>query len=690
MDYVALIPVAVIVLAALIGLALIASIIKSYVKTPANRAFVRTGGLFTKPNAPAKVVMNGGAWVFRAIHEITWVDLGTMAIEIERTEQNALLTIDPQYADIKAIFYVKVNPTVDGIVDAARTIGGKQVDANAVKQLVEAKLDGALRDVAASFTLMSLHQEREKFIREVQNRLKSDLEENGLVLESVSVLTLKAARQGSFGTDDVFGAQVARANAQVIQQALRERNDIERKTEIEMQQRNTATAKQRLDLERELALATAAQEREVRTLQAAEKANADQKVFEELQKSEMARVSKERAVALAELEKEQELAIQNERKQQEVMMAELARRQSLEKAEQQRQVQVLVESQKREQAEQQRLVVAAQREEAAQQVKTVELTAQAQRDAKIKLIEAEREAQKKVIEEKNRIELDALRKQREAEAQAAALKEISAAEAEAALKQAETLRTQAQAENEAEKLRADAARAKAAAPGLAEAEAQTARANAGMREAEAIRAKALAEAEGEKAKAEALAAYDGVAQRVEILKLELDAKVRIEIARAQSMGQALAAMNIKLIGDPHAAQSLLRMVTMADGLGDVVNAAPMPIREVAQQVVNKFTGNANGDGLLQKTDDGRLKTDMNGHGNGIAGLAGKLPQLMKIAERHGVDRLKGLSVGEAIAVLKREANAGDLAILTEADQALAGLPVLRDMPFEDVYLRASK
>ena len=274
-----------VVLFLLIMLVLIKTFMRAYVKTPANRAFVRTGGFNRRPNTPPKVIMNGGAWVFRTIHEITWVDLGTMAIEIERTENNALLTIDPQYADIKVIFYIKVNPTVEGIVDAARTIGGKQVDANAVKQLVDAKLDGALRDVAATFTLMSLHQEREKFIQEVQSRLKTDLEENGLMLESVSILTLRAAKQGSFGTDDVFGAQVARANAQVIQQALRERNDIERKTEIEIKQRDIGTAKLRLDLDRDLALASATQEREVRTLQATEKAVADQKVYEEAQKA---------------------------------------------------------------------------------------------------------------------------------------------------------------------------------------------------------------------------------------------------------------------------------------------------------------------------------------------------------------------------------------------------------------------
>src|SRR5512143_2364876 len=372
----------------LIVMVLFLSIMRSYTETPANRACVRTGGISNRPNTPPKVVMNGGAWVFRTIHEITWVDLGTMAIEIERTENNALLTKDPQYADIKAIFYIKVNPTVDGIIDAARTIGGKQVDSNAVKQLVDAKLDGALRDVAASFTLMSLHQEREKFIQEVQSRLKTDLEENGLVLEAVSILTLRAARQGSFGTDDVFGAQVARANAQVIQQALRERNEIERNAEVEVKQRDTEAATSRLELDRQLALVTATQEREVRTIQATEKALAERSEYEEHQKSEMARVAKERAVALAEIERDQQLAIQNERKQQEVMATEVARRQAIELAEQQRQIVVTQEQQKRENADKERLLISAQREEASQAVKTVEATQQAQREAKIKVIEA--------------------------------------------------------------------------------------------------------------------------------------------------------------------------------------------------------------------------------------------------------------------------------------------------------------
>jgi uncharacterized membrane protein YqiK len=667
----------------LIGTVLFLSIMRAYVKTPANRAFVRTGGLGAKPNTPPKVVMNGGAWVFKSIHEITWVDLGTMAIEIERTENNALLTKDPQYADIKAIFYIKVNPTADGIIDAARTIGGKQVDANAVKQLVDAKLDGALRDVAASFTLMSLHQEREKFIQEVQNRLKTDLEENGLGLEAVSILTLRAARQGSFGIDDVFGAQVARANAQVISQALRERNDIERKAEVEIKQRDTEAATSRLELDRQLATVTATQEREIRTIKATEKAQAERSEYEEDQKSEMARVSKERAVALAEIERDQELAIQNERKQQEVMSTEVARRQAIELAEQQRQIAVTNEQKKREGAEKERLLVSAEREGASQAVTTVQATSTAEREAKISVIEAEREAQKSMIEQKNKIEMEALRKQREAEAQAKALKETASAQAEAALKQAETVRIQAQAEMEAGKLRAEASRATASATGLAEAEVLKAKAEAAMLEADAVRAKGLAEAESEKAKAEALAAFDGVAQRVEVLKLQLDAQVRIEIAKSQALGTALASMNIKMIGDPEAAASLLRMVTMADGIGEVMKATPEPVREIGKQLIEKVTG-APVSLSMPETKPAEPAVAS------TADVAQLIPEVVQMVEKKlDLEAVKSQTVKEVIEILSQKATKKEKQSIEKVQQALATLPVLNDLPFEELYLRVT-
>ena len=690
----------------LIGIAVLvffAMVAKSYVKAPANRAFVRTGGFFRKPDAPPKVVMNGGSWVFGFVHMVTWVDLGTMAIEIERTEQNALLTKDPQYADIKAIFYIKVSPTVEGIIDAARTIGLKSVDANAIKTLVEAKLDGALRDVAATFTLMSLHQEREKFIMEVQNRVKSDLEENGLVLESVSILTLKAARQGSFGTDDVFGAQVARANAQVIQAAQRERNDIERKTEVEIKQRDINTAKEKLTMEQDLAFATATQNREVRTRQAVEKSTADKSIYEQEQSAEQGRIAKERAVKLSEIEMEQTILVQDERKQQEYQVAEIVRNQASEVTEQTKQIAVLTEQQKREAAEKDRLLVSAQREQAAQDVKTVEETAKARREAAIQVIQAERDAQRLMIDRRNAVEIEVLKKVRDAEAHAAALKQIAQAKFEAAQKQAETKRTQAQAESDAEKMLADAERARSSAIGLAEAEVLRAKAEAsrlqgtaeadvirakaeatqveaevirakGLAEAETVKAKGLAEAEGQKAKAEALAAFDNVSQKLELQRLQLDAQVRIGVARAQAIGAAIANMQIKMYGTPDAAESILRLMSFADGMNDVVGVVPPQVKELGSQLLDKVMGNG--------------KKEQSGQGMTLEQVATLMPQIMAVVDRTlDVNKLKKQTVSQVLDQLEAKAAEADRPAVAQGRATLALLPFLADANFEDIYLR---
>lgn len=670
----------------MVGVAFFMWLSRLYVKAPANRAFVRVGGPTNQP----KVVMNGGALVFSLIHEITWVDLGTMAVEIERTEQNALLTRDPQYADIRAIFYIKVDPTSDGITTAARTIGGKQVDAPVVKDLVDAKLDGALRDVAATFMLMSLHQERENFIKEVQNRVKDDLEENGLVLESVSILTLRAARQGTFPTDDVFGAQVARANAEFIQTAERERNDIERRTELEIKQRNISTEKDKLAMEQDLAFAAASQQREVRSRQATEQAAAEKTIYEQQQATEQARLAKERSVKLTEIEIEQSILVQEQRKHQEQEAAEIARNQAIEVAVQTKQIAVFTEEQKREAAERERLLVAAQREQAAQDVTTVEETAKAKREAQIQVIQAERDAQRAMIERRNQVEIEALKKIREAETQAAALTAIAQAEFEAAQKQAETKRTQAQANSDAAKAEADGERARTSASGLAEAEVIRAKADAmqveaevirakGLAEAESVKARGLAEAESEMAKAEALAAFDNVSQQLELERLRLQAQIEIGVARARAMGDALASMQVKLFGTPDAADSILRMVSFTEGLNEVTLAAPAPLRELGGRILNQVLGApGNGNGHSPTSEP-----PMN-----IEQVATLMPQLMALVDRTLDTRtLDKETVRQVLTEVDLKASEADKPLVAQGHRVLHALPFIADAPFRDIYQR---
>lgn len=514
-----------------------------------------------------------------------------MDIDIERTETNALLTIDPQYADIKAIFYIKVNPIAEDIERAARTIGGGEVGPDSVKRLVESKLEGALRDVAATFALMSLHQEREKFVERVQNLVRQDLAENGLLLESVSITTLKSARQGSFGIDDVFGAQVARANAQVIQKALRERNEIDQSTQNDIARRNASAEQERNEIEQNklleiatrnakveqetlmlnqaLAEARATQQRIVLIKQAEEKSSADQATFDRERAAELARVARDRAIAEAEQEKEQAVKLAEQRKEQAIQLAEQERerevrrsevfkQQTIEVADQERRVALAVQQTALEKAEQQRLVQAAEREGAAQELLTVEETSVARREAAIQIISAERDAQREMIARKNEVELVALRQLREASAQA-----------EAAQQLANATRTEAQAAADAERMRAAATQAR------------------GQAEADAVRAQKLAEAEGQRALANALAANDFVSQRLELERLRFQSQVAIGTAQAQAMGDALAAMDFKLYGTAETAQQILRLVGLADGLGSLAQNAPAPLRALGERLLDR-------------------------------------------------------------------------------------------------------
>lgn len=725
-----------IVLGALVAIvvAFFAMVSRFYVKAPADRAFVKTGG--GKP----KVIVNGGDWVIPAFHEVTWVDLRTMDIDIERTEASALLTVDPQYADIRAIFYIKVNPIAEDIERAARTIGGGEVNSDTVKRLVESKLEGALRDVAATFTLMSLHQEREKFVERVQNLVRADLAENGLVLESVSITALKSARQGSFGVDDVFGAQVARANAQVIQNALKERNEIdqttqneiarrnaaaeqerneierrkqleiarrnatteqerneiERAAELEIARRNAATDQEKLALERNLAQARATQQREILIREAEEKSAADQVAFEQQRAAELARVMKERAVAEAEQEKEQAVRLAEQRKQQaielaeqererEVRRSEVLKQQAIEVADQERKVQLAQQLAKLEETEKMRLAIAAEREAAEQQVFTVQETAAAEREARILIIQAERDAQREMINKKNEVELEAFKRIKDADAEAAALNKKAEAEATASIRIAEARRTEAQAAADAEKLRAEAAKATTAAEGLAEAEVIKAKAEAarleaeaikarGLAEAEAVRARALAEAEGQRAMADALAANEGVAQRLELEKIRLQAQIEIGVAQARAMGEAMAAMDFKLYGTPETAQQILRLMGLADGIGGVLQSAPAPLREIGGRLLDRVAPPANGASNGGASAAPHL--DLGAARPLLAEGATVLAALLSEEER------RSLTVAQALERGLAAADEGQRATLLRVQGALALLPALADQPLD--------
>src|ERR671911_3080001 len=76
-------------------------------------SFVRTGFL------GEKVVINGGAFVWPIIHDITPVNMNVLQMEVMRARDEALITKDRMRVDVEAEFYVRVAPTVKAVSTAA-------------------------------------------------------------------------------------------------------------------------------------------------------------------------------------------------------------------------------------------------------------------------------------------------------------------------------------------------------------------------------------------------------------------------------------------------------------------------------------------------------------------------------------------------------------------------------------------
>jgi hypothetical protein len=67
-----------------------------------------------------------------------------------------------------------------------------------------------------------------------------------------------------------------------------------------------------------------------------------------------------------------------------------------------------------------------------------------------------------------------------------------------------------------------------------------------------------------------------------------------------------------------------------------------------------------------------------------------LPQLIALTERTlDIDRLKGMTVAQVAAEVERKASGEDRALADRAHRLIAALPIIAEMPFEEVYLRAT-
>lgn len=428
---------AVVVLVALVGIGLVLT--KLYRRAEKDRAYVRTG------LGGQRVVLDGGALILPIFQSLAWVNLQTLRLDVARQASDALITKDRMRADIGVEFYVRVKPDSSSIALAAQTLGARTNDARQLRELVEAKFVDALRSVAATMTLADLQEKRSDFVRAVQTTVASDLEYNGLELESVSLTKLDQTDTQYFNPNNAFDAEGLTALTQIVESRRRARNEIVRTTEVAIAQQDLEARKQQLAIELAKREAELSQERDIINKTAETRAAAAEREAQARRAEEEARLAAEQAIA------ERSAEARRVKEQAEIAAGLAVKTRSIEAA-REAETQEIAKTRDVELANQERSIAIAEKSRAESEARAVAEEARAKATAAEESVATAKEVA--IAERERQIAIIAAR--RDAEQRATEVTVAAEAERIAAEDKAQAERTLAQAEADAAKIRADA------------------------------------------------------------------------------------------------------------------------------------------------------------------------------------------------------------------------------------------
>lgn len=548
-------------------------IARLYRRPSANQAYVRTG------MGSAKVILDGGALVIPVVHQLVEVSLETMRLDVKRVGPDALITRDNLRVDIASEFYIRVDANRDAILQAARSLGEKSVNAQAVADLVYEKLVSALRSVAATKDLLELHIKRDEFASAVLENLSGDLVQNGLKLETVTISMLDQTPPESLNEKNVFDAQGLRKITEITQSQNIERNRINRDAERQIKEKDVNVRKEVLNLEKEQAEAEASQSTEIANIKAVKLREQQEYEIQQRREVELAAVAKDEAVKradilknqsiqVADVERERAVKMQMVQRDQKVQEAEAGRQQAVEVAKRMAEIAIAEKEAARAAAEAKAKAAEAEREKEAQRVQTVAMTA-----------EADREAQKRTIEQKQQVDLAQYREKTAADVSAYTQVKKAEGEVQAAEKQKQAKLVLAEADSQAAMKRAEGEQA------LKMVDVTVDRERVNVEQARV---------NVERQELENKQTFSEAALKFEVSKLEIQASAEVQKAFAEAIGNMLAKANMQIFGDPTTLSSMAGRFMQAAGYGQMLNGLRASLPADVQQAAGRTLGGLGG------------------------------------------------------------------------------------------------
>ena len=307
-----------------------------YKKSPADAALVISGG-------KRKSVVFGGKIVNPLTKATQLVSLNTMQLLVQRAGPDALITKDSLRVDIEAQFYVKIEPNEQDVLNAVASLGDKTLEPENVKALLEGKLVGILRSVAATMELQELHEKRQDFSDQVRESCKDDLEQNGFQLESVAVTNLDQTPLDQLDANNRFDVVAIQTINQEVQERqtrterIKHENRVKQeedklRADLAIKQQEEATLIESLEVERRLAFAQEIQRKEVETNKAEQERIVKEAELQQQQALEEARIRQEEAVQSSQIQQKQRIETARIDQERQVQEAEIEQKRALETA----------------------------------------------------------------------------------------------------------------------------------------------------------------------------------------------------------------------------------------------------------------------------------------------------------------------------------------------------------------------
>lgn len=338
-----------------------------YRKATRERALIRTGA------GGEQVVLDGGFLALPFLHRVEEINMRTLRLRISRFGEKSLMTEDRLRLDTEMEFYLRVEPTPEGVATAAQSLGTRALNPDELGNLFNGRFVDAMQSVVATKSMDQLHEDRGAFVKSVGAALADGMKSNGLRLESASLTHLDQAPFSSLDENNAFNAVGMRRLAEVVSTNKKKRAEIEADADVSVRQVQLDSLKQKLHIEEQQKQA------EIQQLQQIETAKAESTAATELarqvsqRKANQGKIDAELETRSHEIERDRELrqrevaallSAESSKIESQIALAQKRAEENAIKAETELSREAVITAQEKVQAEKERLAAERERENA--------------------------------------------------------------------------------------------------------------------------------------------------------------------------------------------------------------------------------------------------------------------------------------------------------------------------------------